>query len=308
MTERKSPLLASGTSGTGRAICEVSRELGLMNDQLFRQARTYSVRFGLIDTSTGAQSVMFFTLADNWFNNGAIKHAYANWLKRLKDQTPIGAKFARWYDFRIEPKIADGAARLGSCSASLQGSGNPEWTIRVPDEYAYSHTVDSAGTTMGFAIGDGDNTSEEYDIQLQYQKHITQKQPDSMEVTAEPSYANLHGPSDHLINELIVEEGDLAPYDLDRESSLDGVSPWVMKDVIHFDKDGGQSNVMTRFFDAPLGIVLAVNMSNDGTEEDFATSEPKMYMEAQRGNYKGVKADAIVNFNPRKVEKSLGKT
>jgi hypothetical protein len=160
---------------------------------------------------------------------------------------------------------------------------------------------------MGFAVGDGSSTADEYNIQLQYQKHLTAKQPDDMTVTAESSYANLHDASDHLIQDHLTESGDLAPYDYDRETSLDGVSPWVMKDILTIDKDGGQSNSLTRYFDAPLGFVLAVNMSSDGTEEDFNTSQPIMYMEAQRGTYKGVKASAIVNFNPRKIEKSLGK-
>lgn len=278
-----------------------------MNDQLFRQCRTYSVRFGLMDPSAAAaRQVMFFTLADNWFNNGAIKHAYANWLKSIKDKAPAGATFAKWYDFRIEPKIADGAQRLGACTASLQGTGTPEWTIRTPDEYAYSHTRDSAGTEMGFAIGDGE-TSDEYDIQLQYQKKLTAKQPDSVAVTAESSYANLHDASDHLIQDHLTESGDRAPYDYDRETSLDGVSPWVMKDFLHIDKDGGQSNSVTRYFTAPLGIVLAVNTATDGTETDFNTNAPTMFMEAQAGNYKGVKSHAIVDFNPRKIEKQLAK-
>lgn len=308
MTERKSPIMGSGTNGTGRGIVEVSRELSLMNDQLFRQCRNYSVRFSIIDDNTRiTNTVKFFTLADNWFNHGAIKHAYANWLKSLKDKVSVGAVFGKWYDWRIEAKIADGVQRLGSCTASLQGAGNPEWTIRVPDEYEYSHTRDSAGNEMGFAIGDGDSSSSEYDIQLQYQKSLTAKQADDNTTTSEASYANLHDASDHLITDHMVEAGDKAPYDLDRETALDGVSPWVMKAVLHNDRDGGTSNTLTPFFNAPLGIVLAVQSITDGDETDFDTDEPSLWMEAQKGSYKGVKADAIVDFNPRQVEKLIGR-
>lgn len=307
MTETKMAILANGTTGTGRGLLQVDRELSKMNDQLYRQCRNYTLRIGAWPVSTAERTYRVFTLPDNWFIHAAIKHAYANWLKRLRDQAPVGAKFARWYDFRIEPKILDGNAQLESCLAEMSdsGSGQVTWSLTFADEYAYSKITDSGGTEHGFSVGAG-GSSAEFNICHEYQKLLTARQPDSMTVTHEAGYADLHGPSDHLMTEHLAEAGDRAPYDYDRETIGDGVVPWVMKEVLTVDPDGGGGNARTGFFTAPLGIVVIVK-DNDQDESDFDTSQPELFMEVQRGNYKGVKSSAIVDFNPRKVEKTVGR-
>ena len=307
MTETKFGIMANGTTGVGRGLLQVDRELSKMNDMLFRQARNYSLRVGAWPGSTEENTYRIYTLPDTWFTHGAIKHAYNNWLKSIKDKAPVGAKFARWYDFRIEPMVGDGNSQLESCLAEMTDGGSTQvtWSLTFADEYAYSKTVDSGGTTKGLALGLATSSSE-YDILDEYQKKITSAQPDAMTVTNSASYADLHDASDHVISDLLAESGDRAPYDYDRETIGDGVMPWVMKDTLTVDPDNGTTNSRTAFFTAPLGIVVIVKDHNQA-ESDFLTTQPELFVEVAKGNYKGVKSTPIVDFNPRKVEKTVGR-
>lgn len=306
-TERSIPLIAVGSSGTGRGLVQVDRELSQMNEQLYRQCRNYRVRFKAWPVSTSEATYRFFTLPSNWFTMAAVRHAYKNWMESLEDSLESGGKFAKWYDWRIEPKLEDGNSQLSAMIASMADidtAGSDfqlTYEIMHPDEYAYSKTRDAAGTEHGFAVGSG-STSSEYNIMAEYQAKLTSTQPDSMVVTHEGSYADLHGTHDKEIKTSLAESGDRAPYDYDRETVRDGVRNWVMKEVLVTDEL--QNSVSTRFFDAPLGIVIVVK-DRDQSEIDISTSQPELVMEVQRGEYKGVFAPAIVNFNPRKIEKKF---
>lgn len=306
MTQRKMPLMAVGSDGVGRGLVQVDRELGKMNDMLYRQCRNYTVRFSAWPVTSSATTYRLFTLPDTWFTHGAIKHAYANWLKSLRDNSPVGAKFAKWYDFRIEPSIAGNNSVLESCLAEMSDGGTNQvtWSVTYADEYAYSKTRNAAGSEMGLYIGAGADVG--FNIEAEFQKSLTSRQPDSLVVTHEGSYTDLHDASDHLIAQHMAEGGDRAPYDYDRETIGDGVIPWVLQDQITVDLDAGYTNETSRFFNAPLGIVMVVKDRNL-SEEDFSTSQPELLMEVAAGKYKGVKAPAIVNFNPRKLEKTIGR-
>lgn len=286
----------------------MDRELGKMNNMLFRQCRNYTLRVGAWPGAAQERTYRMFTLSEEWFTHSAIKHAYANWLKSLRDKSPVGASFAKWYDFRIEPKIGDDNSQLEACVAEMTDGGSDQvtWNVTYADEYAYSKTRDSGGTEKGFKIGVGGDSSV-YSIFAEYQKSLTSKQADSNVVTHEASYTDLHDASDHLITAHLAESGDRAPYDLDRETIGDGAVPWVMKEVLTVDPDGGQSNSKTAFFTAPLGIVVIVK-DGDQAEVDFSSTEPEIYIEVAKGNYKGVKSTPIVDFNPRNVEKSIGRS
>ncbi len=310
MTERSIPLIASGTGGAGRGLVQVDRELSQMNEQLFRQCRTYRVQFSTwpISEGTAEGSYRFFTLPTNWYTYAAIRYAYKNWLESLEDPLESGGQFAKWYDWRIEPMLKDGNSQLSAMLASMEDidtAGSDfqlTYSILTPDEYAYSKTYDSGGNVHGFAVGDGNSTAE-YNIMTEYQAKLTSKQPDSMAVTFEGSYVDLHGASDSEIKELLAESGDRAPYDYDRETFRDGFRNWVLKETLSIDADSyGTVPPRTRFFDAPLGIVIVVKDLNQ-SESDFNTSQPELVMHVAKGDYKGVSAPAIVDFNPRKIEK-----
>ncbi len=183
------------------------------------------------------------------------------------------------------------------------GDHQLSYSVLIPDEYAYSKTHDSGGNVHGFAVGDG-NSAAEYNIMAEYQANLTSTQPDSLTTTYEGSYIDLHGPSDSEIKELLAESGDRAPYDYDRETFRDGIRNWVLKSTLVVDE---LANInATQFFDAPLGIVLVVK-DVDGSEVDISTSQPELIMQVAKGNYKGVFAAPIVDFNPRAIEKHHAK-
>lgn len=307
-TERSIPLIASGSSGVGRGLVQVDRELSQMNEQLYRQCRSYRVQFSAWPISTNESTYRFFTLPSNWYTFAAIRYAYKNWLESLEDPLESGGQFAKWYDWRIEPMLKDGNAQLTAMLASMEDidtAGSDfqlSYSLLTPDEYAYSKTYDSGGNVHGFAVGDG-NSAAEYNILAEYQAKLTSTQPDSMAVTFEGSYVDLHGENDKEIKELLAESGDRAPYDYDRETFRDGIRNWVLKETLVSDATSlGVSPPRTRFFDAPLGIVIVVKDSNL-VESDFSTNQPELLMHAAKGDYKGVFAPSIVDFNPRQIEK-----
>lgn len=309
-TERSVPLIAVGSGGAGRGLVQVDRELSQMNEQLYRQCRSYRVQFSVWDDAVAERTYRFFTLPSNWYTFAAIRHAYRNWLESLEDPLESGAGFAKWYDWRIEPMLKDDNSQLTAFLTSMEdidtasGDYQLSYSVLTPDEYAYSKTYDSGGNVHGFAVGDG-NSAAEYNIMHEYQAKLTSKQPDSMAVTFEGSYVDLHGASDSEIKELLAESGDLAPYDYDRETFRDGIRNWVLKETLVADADAGKTgSPRTRFFDAPLGIVIVVKDSNQA-EADLSTNSPELIMHCAKGEYKGVFAPAIVDFNPRKIEKKF---
>lgn len=306
-TERNIPLIAVGSSGVGRGLVQVDRELSQVNEQLYRQCRSYRVRFSVWPTSTSEATYRFFTLPNNWYTMAAIRHAYKNWMETLEDPLESGAVFAKWYDWRIEPMLEDGNSQLTAMLTSMEdvdtaGSDfRVSYSVLTPDEYAYSKTFDSGGAVHGFAVGDG-NSAAEYNIMSEYQAKLTSNQPDAMTVTYEGSYVDLHGATDSELRELLAESGDRAPYDYDRETFRDGIRNWNLQEILCCDADGYGQNPTTKFFDAPLGIVVVVK-DRDQNEIDMSTSNPELIMHVQAGDYKGVRAPAIVDFNPRKLEK-----
>ncbi len=312
--ERSIPLIGVGSGGVGRGLVQVDRELSQMNERLYRQCRSYRVRFTEWPTVTGGQELTyrFFTLPNNWYTIAAIRYAYQNWLESLEDPLESGGQFSKWYDWRIEPMLKDGNSQLAAMLASMEDidtAGSDfqlTYSVLSPDEYAYSKTYDSGGAVHGFAVGDG-NSAAEYNIIAEYQAKLTSTQPDSMVVTHEGSYEDLHGASDKEIKTLLAQSGDSAPYDYDRETFRDGIRNWVLKETLVVDADSiGTSPSRTRFFDAPLGIVVVVKDYNQD-ESDFSTNQPELVMHVAKGKYKGVFAAPIVDFNPRKIEKMHSK-
>ncbi len=112
--ERSIPLIAVGSGGVGRGLVQVDRELSQMNERLYRQCRSYRVRFTDWPTITGGSegTYRFFTLPSNWYTIAAIRYAYKNWLESLEDPLESGGRFAKWYDWRIEPMLKDDNSQL----------------------------------------------------------------------------------------------------------------------------------------------------------------------------------------------------
>lgn len=296
-TERHLPLIAVGTGGDGSALLHVDKALGVTNSRLYRQARSYRVRFVANNhNATGETLYEFYTLPSNYDTIGAVRLAYTNWLSSIQTELDGGANLAKWYDFRISPEtITNGNSELKPSFFT----GNA-WAVLVADEYGFSTAQGSDGNAKGFHIG-ASSISNSFNIYQEWTDHLSNKQPTSTITAVQDVYTDLTIGDEHETREHLGETGDLAPYDLDRQTVRDGAYHLVLKDVISFDADGAVGVPRTSTFDAPLGVVV-VRKQTDQTETDFSTSISELICVASPGSYKGVHAPAIVDFNPRALE------
>lgn len=298
MVERVMPLIGVGDEGNGTALFQADKQLGVNNHMLFRQCRNYRVSFRLgRSANTDESSYYFFTLRDNWYTNGAIKAAYNEYLDGVLDELKGGQAFAKWADFRINPE-AISAAELRA--AIYNGSS---YTSVAPDEYGLSELEGTDGNLKNFCIMD--SVTNGMNIFSEYQDIINNRRADALTVTHEVAYQDVNSGSDHETEEVMAETGDVPPYDWNLSADQD--HPWVLKGSLHYDPDGGVADSRTGMFDAPLGMVLCLKTVNQ-TLTDFATNLPELICVVGKGDYKGVHAPAIVDFNPRALEdKYLGK-
>lgn len=298
MVERTMPLIGVGDEGNGTALFQADKQLGVTNHMLFRQGRKYRVSFKLGRSATSDESsYFFFTLRDNWYTNGAIKSAHNAYVQGVLDELKAGAKFSKWADFRINPESIS-AAELRA--ALYNGSS---YTSVAPDEYGLSELEGTDGNLKNFCLMD--SVTNGMNIFSEYQDIINNRRADALTVTHQVAYQDVNSGADHETEEVMAETGDVPPYDWNLSSSQD--HPWVLKASMHYDPDGGVAADRTGMFDAPLGMVLVLKTVNQ-TLTDFSTSLPEIICTVGKGSYKGVHAPAIVDFNPRELErKYLGK-
>lgn len=300
-TERTIPIKAvtDTTDGEGNMVIHTNTALSRMNGRLYRQARTYRVKFGLvtIPQNDGGYNVCydFFTLPNTYFVHGAIKSAFDMYMQAHEDELAAGVKFARYHDFSINDQNPTGVWEAsGPCLWDGKADGN--WGLLTANEsISDSSVTDSGGTSQGFHILG--NIANSYNIFREYAKKLNYR--------PQPGTTSSDQPYDGLLDlddaDDMAEKGDLAPYDRDfsdflpEDTNVDddaGQNLLLHRAAIAFDSNAGIGRLTTSYFDAPLGLVW-VRKTLTGVESALNTGTPELTLTCAPGDYKGVMSHSL---------------
>ena len=288
-TELTFPLVATDGTGAGLAVVATDQQLAVMNMRLYRQSMSYTVKFSAPAPNSGTRTTYkFFTLANNWFTLGAIKHAFRNWRFSIQDELQNAAP-GKWHDFRLADTNLDGDnARM--LANSFDGDS---YNALETGEYQYSISSIDDGTDKTFGLfGD---LADQYNIFDEYAKHLDAQHPaDETVGGATTTYNNLHDADASVMGHLATGF-DTPPYprNLDGGNWADAVL--IERASISVDPDGAIGPMSTPYFDAPLGLVFCYKLVA-GSGTDFATDTPEVLLHVKPGSYKGVDAKPILRF------------
>ncbi len=283
--------------------------LSQMNSKLYRQGRNYSVRLNIVQPQTRTRTeYKIFTLPNTWFTHGAIKHAFKNYKAAMQDElSQTGGKHARWHDFRI--KLTDPDGTDGEADAVVWTGGN--WlTGPTVGDSGDSSVTNSAGTSISFhVVGDISNS---YNILQQYALYLNSRRTPAADFAGPTSYEGMFEGADDL--DKLMELGDQPPYSIDylglwdanEDGTLSDASTALSyQDTIYIGRGNDSddtstsasgSKVISKVFDAPLGIVYVHTSQTDFLYTD-GEGGPELALEAMPGNYKGVKSSPIFRHN-----------
>ncbi len=294
-TQKTIPIHAQTTSGVGVSLVRVPRELSVVNNRLYRNCRTYDVKFAMNATQTASSSgtrIELFTLPNTWFCYGAIRYAYRMYMQSHADELAAGVKFAKWHDFKINEQNPDATWDYHT-NTFFDGDGfeTTTPTEEVPD----SSVTDSGGTSRGFHVLG--NIANSYNIFREYAELLNYRHAADESVSSTQPYGDLLDLDDA---DAMAEKGDQPPYSqnfasfLPADEVVDDDSSTgflVLQDAIAYDFDGGGGKHTSRVFTAPLGLVWA-RKTVVSTITDFSNT-PEMSLIASSGSYKGVKSFSL---------------
>ncbi len=307
MPTQRTIALSAGEASQTEGIVEVSSLLSQMNSRLYRQGMNYDVQFALTEPTNSAitYQINFYTLPNNWFTLGAIKHAFNAWRSTLQEELIVtGGKHAKWLDFRIQPD-ADGTPESNIMYPNFW-DGNSHTAVSTGYKQGYSETTDSGGDVMKFSTGGAEDKSGagHYNIMLEYARHLMSRRADSTAESGPQSYEGLQAGLDELDH--ILEDGDEPPYDQDfgmfhgdADAAADTRLVWA--DTLYVGKGtdsddttsrASGSRLVTRTITAPLGLVFM-----EASAAFVQSSDSEIALIAKPGSYKGVNATPIFHHD-----------
>ena len=301
-TERRIPLICSTdtTDGEGNMFIEGSRALSKMNGRLYRQCRSYRMKFALMvapEHDGGSQiNFEFYSLPNTYFVHGAIKYAYQTYWNMMADERAAGIKPAKWHDFMINEQNPTGVWEYAS-PVLHDGTADAGWgTLSADETITDSSVTDAAGQSQGFHLLG--NLANSFNIFREFSNKLNYRDT--------PGTTSSSQPYDGLLDlddaDVLAERGDLAPYDRDWSSFLPddavvdddaGQNILTHRGSIHFDSTNSTGVFSSPVMDVPLGLVW-VRKYRGAAEEGFLTSDPELCMIASPGNYKGVYSHSLV--------------
>lgn len=293
-TQRKFAVAQSTAPASGNTIIQVDKCLQITNRRIYRQHKVYRARVG-IDASalSGAPGgrVQIFALKNNWANRKAFALAKEMYDKAVSEErAQVGN--ARWHDFRISSAGAfDNAAGSLPVSTAVAGTRN---TITLGNgEYAdtFVTTTNSAGVAQDkiFDLRPS-SSSTTYSVFLEFANNGPRTPTDPGAVSP-GGYERVSGTSyeDGNVQDLL-DNGNFPPYDTTGNQSVLSGGPWVKVGEL-FHNANGASVLRTDYFDAPLGMIVAVGATGIlDTSTDLSEVDGLLNVEVKEGDYKGVAA------------------
>ena len=269
--------------------------LSQMNGRLYRQGMNYEVNLSLTDPSGNADTLYeVFTLPNNWFVIGAVRHAFRQYKIAMADEMKsTGGKHSKWLDFNIDPSDVDGT----ESTAQLLLHTGANWVEHTTGSNVLSKVTRINGNESGFNVNGIKSNS--FNIFEEYATHLKLRGDTPQAVSGPQAYEGLIVGADDLDH--IVEDGDLPPYDADHGGWADDASSVSDTRLVYHDylyngnTHDKSARSTTKTFTAPLGMVW-VKMSTGTWNYTEAQGGPQICVHAKKGSYKGVDSTPIYNF------------
>jgi len=296
---------------SGANYLDLARSLSAVNRKLYRQGRVYVVAGITFQWKGVAQdnnlAISVATAADSWVVRNAWTKGHALWRQMqalvLEDNPSLKGK---WHDFKVQ---LDGGHSSGNTKnvQNWEGhgtTGNPvtlgEWnmsTYVMPQHEVDPATGEPLVADEFTAVLIGDNTASKKSLVLAYQESRAQVQrAPALDPGMEEGFFSLltdSGSQEPELAEVIGEENDEAPYDMDEYPGADvnSVEPWCQgfDTVSAFSPTGRLPG-----FVAPCGLVKVTTsaFNPDGSETD-APDDVRCLVHMFPGKYSGVLAEAM---------------
>ena len=271
--------------------------LQITNRRIYRQHKVYRTRVG-IDASalSGApgRRVQIYALKNNWANRKAFALAKEMYDKAVSEERASVGN-ARWHDFRVNVASCFTAAATSLPVSTFQNGtrgtitlGNGEY---LPSEVTTTTNVGTAQQRT-FTL-QSTSVASAYSVFLEFANNGP-RTPTDPGATSPGGYERVSGTSyeDGNVQDLL-DNGNFPPYDTTANQSVLSGGPWVkVGELLH--NANGASVLRTDYFDAPLGIIIAVDYS--ALLEVPAPAEEVeglLNVEVKDGDYKGVAAEDI---------------
>ena len=298
-TQRYFPVVQTGRVQRNNTLIQVDKMLNQVNRRLYRQHKVYSCQIELDDKARPGQAapsfIEIYALKNTWANRKAFALAKEMYDKAVSEErAQVGD--ARWHDFRIsalncfvETATIDVApiATNADSTRTPVGLGNGEYVSSSVS--ATSTTGVIAPHTFGLLPT---TTATQYSVFLEFANNGPRVPTDP----GNPSpggYERVSGTEYEIGNvEDLLDNGNFPPYDTTGNQSVLSGGPWQRVGTL-FHNNAGDSQLRTGFFDAPLGMIVAVGYSTVVNDDNPLTADSAsnlLSLRVAEGDYKGVAA------------------
>lgn len=298
-TQRYIPVAQTLDPVRPNSLIQVDKMLNMTNRRLYRQHKVYTVQVELDDKSAllePGQQVEIFALKNNWANRKAFSLAKEMYDKAVSEErAQVGD--ARWHDFRISglncfiDTATVGVHPMTTFANGTRGPldlGNGEYLGSTVS--ATNQQGDVAPHTFGLLPT---TTATQYSVFLEFANNGPRTPTDP----ANPSpggYERVSG-TDYEVGNVIdlLDNGNFPPYDTTANTSVLSGGPWVkVGDLFH--NPQGSSQLRTGYFEAPLGMIVAVGYNVQyQTPTAIKDARNLISIRVKEGDYKGVAATDI---------------
>ncbi len=284
-TTQRCMKLVADFVGTDHFIA-VDKQLGVMNNRLYRQSRTYNQTLKVEPGFTGHIDV--YVLRNTWMTKNAIKAAHRAYTANIEDELEVaGEQKGRWHDFRMDigltgfgelkPVAFDGQLTPAIWNPLASGATGEYRTSRMHDENSNDWSFTIAGSS--------DYNQRIYSIFDEYNRMRNAPQ-NPLNPPAVVGYEQVREDDfDEDILDRLKFDGDQPPYHPTGEFA-GGI--WQYVGCLGVDPTTGAQRLSTGAFDAPLGVIAL---------KGYGTSTPadaELCLHLTAGNYKGVKATSLL--------------
>lgn len=313
--QRSELTLTFAITEAGTHYISIPCAMSMINRQLFRGARTYAVESVKLFTATSGSSpdARISTIPDNWVTRNAIKKAFHLWKDmndKVLDQNP--SLKGTWSDFKPAMTSAHTTSWLADNIGTLRPIDGGRQLTKTPQEWAQAqivypqHTVDigsgeplAAINNFLHVMGDDNNggaANGSVGIIKGYEDTratVQAEDPSDDPVNANSWMITLfdEGSSDPELMQMVLEENDQPPYDLDDYpgAGANFVNPQFQGYLAcSYDLATGATKTqdMIGGFLAPLGLLQVDATTVAGTNY--------LQVKLMPGTYKGCLSESLI--------------
>lgn len=298
-TQRYFPVVQTGLVQRNNTLIQADKMLNITNRRLYRQHKVYSCQIELDDKvrplQAGRDVIEIYALKNTWANRKSFALAKEMYDKAVSEErAQVGD--ARWHDFRISAlNCFVDTATIDVLPITTNADGTRTKVDLGNGEYT-SSSVSATSTTGAIAPHTfgllPNTTATEYSVFLEFANNGPRTPTDP----GNPSpggYERVSGTEYEIGNvEDLLDNGNFPPYDTQANQSVLSGGPWHKVGTL-FHNPQGDSQLRTGFFDAPLGMIVAVGYStqiNETNTLSVGSASDLLSLRVKEGDYKGVAA------------------